>query len=97
MTRKRRNLDDITVETEHAEVMHPVRALMDHHFYLDGMVNTEGGLWLVLICALLFVPYMMAMFFYPVASLLWLAGTLAVGLVIYLGMVMWRKHHPLHT
>ena len=97
MAETRRNLDDITVETEHAEVMHPLRALIDHHFYLDGAVNNEGGLWLVLICALLFVPYMMAMFFYPVESLLWLAGTLIVAGLIWAAMAMWRRHHPLHT
>ena len=94
MAEKRRNLDDITVSTEHAEVMHPVRTLMDHHFYLDGAVSTEGGLWLVMICALLFVPYMMAMFFYPVPSLLWGGAVVLIALAIYAGMARWRKRHP---
>ena len=97
MAEKRHNLDDITMSTEHAEVMHPLRALMDHHFYIDGVINSEGGMWLVLIDALLFVPFMMAVFFYPIPSLLWLAVGLVASFVIFAGVGMWRKHRQLRT
>jgi hypothetical protein len=93
MSDKRRDLDEITVSTEHAEVMHPLRALRDHHFYVDGVVTSDGGLWLVMICALLFVPYMMAMFFYPLASLLWGAAAVIVALVLFQGLAIWKKRH----
>ena len=93
MTEKRRDLDEITVSTEHAEVMHPFRALKDHHFYVDGVVSSDGGLWLVMICALLFVPYMMALLFYPLASFLWLVAVLVVVFAIYGGTAMWKRRH----
>jgi Flp pilus assembly protein TadB len=93
MTDKRRNLDEITVSTEHAEVMHPLRALMDRHFYVDGIVSSDGGLWLVMICALLFVPYMMALLFYPLASFLWLVAVLVVVCAIYAGTAVWKRRH----
>lgn len=91
MTEKQRELDDLTVSTEHAEVMHPLRALKDHHFYVDGVISSEGGMWLLLIDALLFVPFMMAVLFYPLASFLWLIVVLLVTFAIYVGMAQWKK------
>jgi hypothetical protein len=41
----------------------PVRALFGHHFYLDDLVNTNGGLWLAPMNALLLIPLIMAAFF----------------------------------
>ena len=64
-----RNLDELVTSTEHAQPMHPVRALFQHHFYLDDLVSTEGGLSLLMMDALLLVPLVMAAFFYPMAAL----------------------------
>ena len=88
-----RNLDDLMKDTEHAEPVHPVRALFQSHFYLDGLVNTEGGMWLVMLNALLFVPLVMAAFFYPVEVLtvVGVAGVLAAA--AWEGYVLWRRRH----
>ena len=43
----RRTLDEIVEEIEHARPVHPLRALIAHHFYLDDWVSSEGGLFLV--------------------------------------------------
>ncbi len=88
-----RNLDDLVTTTEHAEPMHPLRALWRNHFYLDGFVSTEGGLWLAMLNALLLVPLIMAAFFYPTQVLLFVGVVLLVGFVCYEGVVLWRKRH----
>jgi hypothetical protein len=89
-----RTLDDIAYDNDHAEPVHPLRELWAHNFYLDGLVNTEGGLWILLMDALLFVPLMMAAFFYPWQSLLVGIVALAVSFAAYEGWVIWeRRHH----
>jgi hypothetical protein len=88
-----RSLDDLVTSTEHAKPLHPVRELVRSHFYLDGFVNTEGGLWLVLLNALLFVPLVMAAFFYPVAVLVTTGVVLLVMLAAWEGYVFWRRRH----
>ena len=88
-----RNLDDLVTSTEHAEPMHPFRALWRNHFYLDGFVSTEGGLWLVMLNALLLVPLIMAAFFYPTQVLLVVGVVLLVSFLCYEGVVLWRKRH----
>jgi hypothetical protein len=89
-----RNLDELVTSTEHAEPMHPVRELLRHHFYLDSLVSSEGGLWLLMINALLLVPLVMAAFFYPV-QVLTLTGVILVVLFAgYEGYVVWRRRHP---
>ena len=65
-----RTLDDIAYDNDHAEPVHPLRALIQNNFYLGELVNTEGGMWIVLMDALLFIPLMMAAFFYPWQSLI---------------------------
>jgi len=89
-----RTLDDIAVANDHAEPVHPWRALVDHHFYLDNVCSTEGGLWILLIDALLFVPLMMAAFFYPWQSLLVFVAAMLVSFVVYEGWCLWQRNHP---
>jgi hypothetical protein len=88
-----RTLDDIAYDNDHAEPVHPLRALLDHHFYLDGFVNTEGGMWILLMDALLFVPLMMAAFFYPWQSLMVGIAALVVSFIGYEGWVIWERKH----
>jgi hypothetical protein len=88
-----RNLDELVTTTEHAEPLHPVRALFHHHFFLDGLVNNDGGMWLVLTNALLLVPLMMAAFFYPVPVLIGTGSVLLVAFLAYEGYVFWRSRH----
>ena len=89
-----RNLDDIAIEHDHAKPVHPLRALIANNFYLDRICCTEGGLWILLMDALLFVPLIMAAFFYP-----WQALTVAVALLVlsfagYETYVLWHRRHP---
>lgn len=86
-----RNLDDLVTATEHATPVHPIRELFHSHFYLDGLVNTEGGLWLMWLNALLVVPLIMAAFFYPVEVLGITAAAVVVALAAWEGYVLWRR------
>jgi hypothetical protein len=87
-----RSLDDLVTTTEHAEPLHPVRNLFRHHFYLDDFVNSEGGLWLVMLNALLLVPLAMAAFFWPMGVLAVVGAALLVAFAGYEGYVLWRRH-----
>jgi len=88
-----RSFDELVTSTEHARPVHPVRALFQHHFYLDDLVSTEGGLWIVMLDSLLFVPLVMAAFFYPMAALT-VAGTLLlVSFLGYEGYAIWKRRH----
>jgi hypothetical protein len=91
-----RSFDEITDSTEHVEAMHPWRSLVAHHFYLDDVVSTEGGLWIVLMDALLVVPLIMAAFFYPFQALLWAVSLLLISFGSYEGYVIWRRRHMPH-
>jgi len=88
----RRTFDEIVEEIEHARPVHPLRALIAHHFFLDGWVSREGGLSLVMFTALMFVPFMMFVFFYPVQALIGLGVVLLATVVLYEGFVIWRRH-----
>ena len=91
---QRKNLDDIAIEHDHAKPVHPLRSLIENNFYLDRVCSTEGGLWIVAMDALLFVPLVMAAFFYPWQSLGVAIAVLAVSFVLYEGYVIWHKRHP---
>ena len=91
----RRTFDEITDATEHVTPVHPWRELVAHRFYLDGVVSTEGGLWIVLMDALLLVPLVMAAFFYPVPAMIWAAALLLISFGGYEGYVIWRRRHPM--
>jgi hypothetical protein len=86
-------LDDLVTSTEHAEPVHPLKILWQQNFYLDGFVNTEGGLALMWMDALLVVPLIMAAFFYPWAALAVAAVVLGLSFVGYEGWVIWKHHH----
>ena len=88
-----RDLDDLVTKTEHAEPVHPMRELVEHNFYLGELVSTEGGLWLLMMDALLFVPLAMAAFFYPVEVLTITGVLLLVALAAYEFVAIWRRRH----
>jgi len=88
-----RTLDEIVSDTEHAQPMHPMRALIDNHLYLDGFVE-RGGMSLILMNGLVLVPLIMAAFFYPVEVLLGTGAVLLVAFVLYEAVVIWRRRHP---
>ena len=88
-----RNLDDWIEEHDHAKPVHPVRTLWRNHFYLDGFFNTEGGMWVVLINGLFFIPVMFAAFFYPLEALL-TAVVMVVATIVGLKIWMdWERKH----
>ncbi|HVH29856.1 MAG TPA: hypothetical protein VM818_24075 [Vicinamibacterales bacterium] len=87
---RNRSFDEITYEIEHVHPVHPLRTLIKNHFYLDSWVSSEGGLSLAMFNALLFVPFMMALFFYPIQALIGLGAVVAVLLVVYESVVLWR-------
>jgi hypothetical protein len=89
---RHRSFDEITYEIEHARPVHPLRVLLANHFYLDPWVSREGGFALVMFNALLFIPFMMAMFFYPIQALIGLGVVLVVSLALFEGVVLWRRH-----
>ena len=89
---RRRTLDELVEEIEHARPVHPLRVLIANHFYLDDWVSSEGGLSLVMFSALLFVPFMMALFFYPKQALIGLGVALVATAMLYEGFVIWRRH-----
>jgi hypothetical protein len=86
-------LDEIVEKIEHARPVHPLRVLIAHRFYLDGWVSSEGGLSLAMFNALLFVPFMMFLFFYPVRALIGLGVVLVATVVLYEVFVIWHRRH----
>jgi hypothetical protein len=88
------DLDDLIEGWEHVKPAHPVRALWQNHFYLDGLFNTDGGMWIVLIDGLFFIPILFAAFFYPwqalLSALVLLLASLG-GLKLWL---VWERNHP---
>ena len=88
-----RRFDELVTSTEHAQPVHPVKALFQNNFYLGDLVSTEGGLWIVMTDALLLVPLVMAAFFYPMAALA-VAGALVLATFLtYEGYVIWKRRH----
>ena len=87
-----RTLDELVEEIEHARPVHPLRALIATRFYLGGWFSSEGGLSLAMFNALLFVPFMMFLFFYPIQALIGLGVLLVATVVLYEGVVIWRRH-----
>jgi hypothetical protein len=93
-----RNLDDLVVDTEHARPVHPWRALIENHCYLDSFVDLkQSGLSLLLMDGLILIPIVMFAFFYPLQTLAWVGGVVLVVAVIYESFVIWRKRHPART
>ena len=91
----RRNLDDIVSDTEHAQPVHPLRALIQNHWYLDSFVDLkQNGMSLLLMDGLILVPIIMFGFFYPKEVLLTVGVVLLIVGAIYESFVIWRKRHP---
>jgi hypothetical protein len=91
----RRNLDDIVTSAENVRPVHPWRALVENHLYLDNVFDLkQSGLSLLLMNALILVPIIMFAFFYPVEVALWVGGVLLVLFAIYESVVIWKKRHP---
>lgn len=88
-----RNLDELVTSTEHARPVHPIKALFQNHFFLDDLVSTEGGLWILMTDALLLVPLVMAAFFYPMEALAVAGALLLVTFLSYEGYVIWKRRH----
>jgi len=88
-----RSFDELVTSTEHVQPVHPVRALFQNHFYLDDLVSTEGGMWILMTDALLLVPLVMAAFFYPMAALAVFGALLLVTFLGYEGYVIWKRRH----
>ena len=88
-----RSFDELVTSTEHAQPVHPVKALFQNHFYLDDLVSTEGGMWILMTDALLLVPLVMAAFFYPMAALAVFGALLLVTFLGYEGYVIWKRRH----
>ena len=86
-------LDDLVSDTEHAEPMHPLRALIRNHCYLDAFID-KGGMSLLLMDGLILVPVIMFGFFYPKQVLLTVGVFLLVVAAIYESCVIWKRRHP---
>lgn len=90
-----RNLDEIVSDTEHARPVHPFRALIENHCYLDSFVDLkQNGMSLLLMDGLILVPVIMFGFFYPRQVLLTVGVILLVVFAIYESFVIWRRRHP---
>ena len=59
-------------------------------------VSYEGGMALVWMNGLLFVPLVFAAFFYPLQALGVAAVMLVLSFLVYEGCAIWRKRHPVH-
>ena len=94
----RRKLDDIVTDTEHAQPVHPWRALLENHCYLDSFVDLkQNGMALLLMDGLILVPVIMFAFFYPVQVALWVGAVALVIFAVYESCVLWRKRHPVRS
>ena len=93
-----RKLDDIVLDTEHVQPVHPWRALIENHCYLDSFIDLkQNGLSLLLMDGLILVPVIMFAFFYPMQVLLTVGAFAVATFAIYEGWVIWRKRHPVRS
>jgi hypothetical protein len=81
-------LDEWIEEHDHAKPVHPGRALWQRHFYLDGLFNTEGAMWVVLVDGLIFIPVVFAAFFYPWQALF---TALAILVTSFAALQLWVR------
>ncbi|HTM04575.1 MAG TPA: hypothetical protein VL173_13785 [Vicinamibacterales bacterium] len=80
-------------DDNHAQIVHPLRALIQNHCYLDAFID-KGGMSLVLMDGLILVPIIMFAFFYPIEVLSWVGGVLLFVAAIYESCVLWKRWHP---
>lgn len=93
-----RTLDQITEDTEHVRPVHPFRALVENHCYLDGVIDLEkNGMSLLLMDGLILIPVVMFAFFYPLQTLMWVGVALLVIAAVWESCVIWRKRHPVKS
>jgi hypothetical protein len=62
--------------------------------YWSDLVSYEGGMALLLIDGLLFIPLVMAAFFYPIQVLAGVGTVLILAIIVFEGIALWRKRHP---
>ena len=62
----------------------------------NDLISLDGGFALVWLDGLLFIPLVMAAFFFPLQAAVIAGAMFVVTLVAYEGWVFWRKRHP-HT
>ena len=62
----------------------------------DDLVNADGAGWILVLDAILLIPVLFAMFFYPLAALAGVAAIAFMTIVPLLVMrvVHGRRHHP---
>jgi hypothetical protein len=62
----------------------------------DDLYNTNGAGWILVLDAILLIPLLFAMFFYPMAALAGVAAIVVVTIVPLLVMrvIHARHHHP---
>jgi hypothetical protein len=85
-------------EDPQTQVVHPMRALIENHCYLDAFLDLEqNGMALLLMVGLILVPIIMFAFFYPVEVLLWVSGVVLAIAALYESCVIWKKWHPVKS
>jgi len=90
-----RDFDEIVTSTEHAEPLHPFRALIQNRCYLDAFVDVkQNGMSLLLMDGLILIPVIMYAFFYPTQVLLTVGVLLLIVGAVYESCVIWRRRHP---
>ena len=90
-----RNFDEIVTDTEHARPVHPFRALIQNHCYLDAFIDgKQNGMSLLLMDGLILIPVIMFAFFYPTQVLLTVGVLLLIAGAAYESCVIWRRRHP---
>ncbi len=65
--------------------------------YWNDLVSTEGGFALLWIDGLLFIPLVMAAFFFPVQAAQVAGVAVIITIAGYEGWRLWRKRHPRNT
>ncbi len=65
--------------------------------YWNDLVSTEGGFALMWLDGLLFIPLVMAAFFFPLQVAAGVVAVVIFSIAGYEGWTFWRKKHPRST
>jgi hypothetical protein len=80
---------------DHVHLVHPLRAMIENHCYLDSFVDLkQNGMALLLMDGLILIPVIMFGFFYPMQVLLSVGVVLLLVGAVYESCVIWKKFHP---
>ena len=62
----------------------------------DSFFNADGAGWILVVDAILLVPVLFAMFFYPIAALAAVAAIAVVTILplVVMRLIQARRHHP---